>query len=98
MDDKPYDVLPNWVEGRLKICVVDLFQDIKYFRDSKSVDRTPYLMDYIFKSLHLDDNDSISQKSMRSKLWVLLCKWIWKEINKMRSNKITCFYSIVKSK
>ena len=63
-DDKPYDELPNWVESRLKICVVDLFRDIKFFRDSKSVDRTPHLMDYIFKSLHLDDNDSISQKSM----------------------------------
>ena len=99
IEDKPYkDDLPPAIEGRMKTSVNDIFKDVKFFHTSSSVDSTPSLMDYVFKSIGLDNVDDPAQKLARAKLWNVLCHKIWREINKLRSNKITTFYSLLKSK
>ena len=92
------DDLPFAVEARVKTSVNDIFKDVKFFHNSSSVDSTPSLMDYVFKSIGLDNVDAPEQKLARAKLWNVLCHRIWREINKLKSNKITTFYSLLKSK
>ena len=50
-DDKPYNKFPVWAETRLKLCITDVFKDIKFFIDSGHIGATPHLLDCLFKSL-----------------------------------------------
>ena len=74
-----------------------MFKDIKFFSSWTVVDRTPKVMEYLFHQLGWRDKDDIEQRMKRTQLWVCLTKWVFKEVTKMRSNRIAAFHNMVKS-
>ena len=97
-DDRPFETIPDYIEIKLKPCVHLMFKDIKFFASWNKVDRTPKVMDYMFHQIGWRDKDDMEQKAKRSQLWVCLMKWIFREVSKMRSNKIAAYHNMVKSK
>ena len=96
--DQPLDKLPEFYEFRLKRCTPLIFKDIKFFKQWTSVERTPKIMDYVFNQMNLKELGKVEEKLKRSRLWVCVSKWIFKEITKMRTNRIAAFHNCVKSK
>ena len=97
-DDRPFETIPDYIEIKLKPCVHLMFKDIKFFASWCSVNKTPKVMDYMFHQIGWRDKDDMEQKAKRSQLWVCLMKWIFREVSKMRSNKIAAYHNMVKSK
>ena len=97
-NDKPLENLPDHVELKLKPCVSLMFKDIKFFSSWWTVDKTPKVMDYMFHRIGLKNKDDIEEGKKRAQLWICMTKWLFKEISKMRSNKIAAFHNMVKSK
>ena len=98
MEDKPLVNVPPNVEAKLKLCVPIMFRDIKFFKSWRSVDSVLKVMDYIFHQLHLKNKDDWKEKTKQAILWECICKWVFKEMTKIRTNKIATFHNIVKSK
>ena len=77
--------------------MVTLFKNVKFLDGFESVWKKQ-ILDYMFRHLDLTDKNDAVQKGKRSKLWNAICKWVWQEINKLRSNRIASFYGLIKSK
>ena len=90
--------VPDHLELKLKPCVHLMFKDIKFFSHWWMVDRTPKVMDYMFHQIGWKDKDNMEEGRKRALLWICLEKWLFKEISKMRSNRIAAFHNTVKSK
>ena len=46
----------------------------------------------------MKNKDNIEEGKKQAQLWICMTKWLFKEISKMRSNKIAAFHNMVKSK
>ena len=95
-NDKPLEKVPDHLVLKLKQCVPLMFKDIKFFRSWNSVEDAPKVMDYMFHQIGLKNKDSLDERLKRSRLWVCLSKWLYKEISKMRTNKIASFHHMTK--
>ena len=60
--------------------------------------KIPEVMDYIFHQLNLKNKDDWKEKTKQAILWECICKWVFKEMTKIRTNKIATFHKVVKSK
>ena len=55
------------------------------------------VMDFMFRQIGVG-NENSEDKQLRSRVWVCLSKWLFKEISKKRTNTIASFHNTVKSK
>jgi hypothetical protein len=92
--DKPRATLTQEQLFLLKSHIGEIFSDIKFFTTKEKVDCTDYLMDFLFSKLGMLGN-STSDRLTRCQHWNALEETIFVEINKLRSNKITSFNTVV---
>ena len=95
--DKPYLNLPPEMEARLRLGMPKLFSCIKFFESWEKVDAAPSVMPYVFEELGLEKNQE-THKTARARLWMCLCRFVFKEVAKLRSKKIATFHNVVKHK
>ena len=96
IDDKPYTVIPDWAEISLKNATNSAFKDVKFILHPEDVETIPHLLDFMFDACNLKNVNDHKIKQKRTKMWMPICKYVHKEINKMRSNKITAYYTVLK--
>ena len=92
--DKPIATLTQEQLFLFKSHIGEIFADIKFFTTKEKVDCTDYLMDFLFSKLGMLGNGT-SDRLTRCQHWNALEETIFVEINKLRSNKITSFNTVV---
>jgi hypothetical protein len=97
INEMPFAIVPDWVVNKLKYALTKLFKNIKFITEKDQIAAIPGVMSYIFNCLNLKKNIP-DQQLLRCRLWHSIEFWIYTEVNKMRTNKQTAFYTVAKGK
>ena len=98
ISDKLYTEVPARAETDLKNTTNSVFRDVKLILHPEDVETISYLLDYCFDTVKLKNVNDSKIKQKRIKIWITIYKYIHKEINKIKSNKITEYYTVLKNK